>query len=142
MGEQMAQQELEYVEFDYTSFLSESCGKQWTFVEAMNAYIAGLATTLGYSNLISAQDAHSSPEDRLWHAALKVLSTNHSDESNLVTLCTLAKTEGIESIKLVMPYPLNHTQIDSIMVESGTDISCLNEGMEEEFIIQLKAESE
>ncbi|MEZ9856656.1 transporter, partial [Vibrio breoganii] len=54
------------------------------------------------------------PEDRLWQMALKSMSTRKSDESNIVTLLKLAKLEGINELKVVMPYSLEEEQIEYI----------------------------
>ncbi len=75
-----------------------------------------------------------SPDERLWEVALTRLSSRHSDESNLVTLVKLAKLEGIEEIRLVMPYALDEQQIDVIQNQSNSDIKV---GKQDEFIITL-----
>lgn len=56
----------------------------------------------------------SQPEDRLWDAALKSMSSRQSDESNLVMLVKLAKHEGIHELRVVMPYSLDSQQIEYI----------------------------
>lgn len=56
----------------------------------------------------------SKPEDRLWDAALKSMSSRKSDESNLVRLTQLAKHEGINELRVVMPYSLDVQQIEYI----------------------------
>ncbi len=90
------------VVFDYTSFLGASCTKKWTFLEAMSTFAP--IFSLAWKNTIKETI---SVEDRLWDQALKSLSANRSDESNIVTLVELAKSEGLAELKLVMPYELD-----------------------------------
>lgn len=77
----------------------------------------------------------SEPEDRLWDAALKNMSSRRSDESNLVTLLKLAKLEGIDELKVVMPYALEPTQIDFIQQSSDSKIDCAEQDV---FVVRLK----
>lgn len=81
----------------------------------------------------------SEPEDRLWDAALKSMSSRRSDESNLVTLLKLAKLEGIDELTVVMPYALEPTQIDFIQNRSESKIDCREQDV---FVIRLKDLSE
>ncbi|MHC6527597.1 MULTISPECIES: transporter [unclassified Vibrio] len=103
------------VNFDYTSFLGASCDKKWTFLEAMSTFAPIFSVVWR-----EATDNFHSPEDRLWDAALRRLSTNRSDESNLITLFEIAKGQGIERIKLVMPYSLDRDQI--VKIESRSHV--------------------
>lgn len=105
----MNQQEKTCIEFDYTSFLGTTVSQKWTFSDALDtiAPIFGLA----WKNNLAEQ---SKPEDRLWQAALKDLSSGHSDESNLVKLTHLAKHEGIDELRVAMPYSLDAKQIEYI----------------------------
>ncbi|EEX41922.1 hypothetical protein VFA_001762 [Vibrio furnissii CIP 102972] len=75
-----------------------------------------------------------SHEERLWDMALQRLSSRRSDESNLVTLVKLAKLEGIEELKLVMPYSLDPEQIAAIQTRGDAQIKVC---APEEFIITL-----
>ncbi|MCW8335811.1 transporter [Vibrio sp. SCSIO 43135] len=125
----MEHQEAQCVEFDYTSFLGASCSKKWTFLEAMSTF-APIFSLMWRDNIKEL----STPQDRLWEAALKSLSASRSDESNLVTLCELAKYEGISQLKLVMPYTLDSDQIEMIKSKSSVQISPTSH---EEFLIEL-----
>ncbi len=118
------------VEFDYTSFLGATCRKQWTFLEALTTITPVFATL--WTESVKEQ---SLPEDRLWEAALKSMSSRRSDESNLVTLLELAKLEGIEELKVVMPYSLEPDQIAYIQKQSEMVIERTTD---EEFCIQLQ----
>ncbi len=117
------------VEFDYTTFLGASCSKKWTFLEAMSTF-APIFSIVWKDNVKEL----STPEDRLWDAALKSLSASRSDESNLITLCELAKYEGIEKLKLVMPYALEQSQIERITNRTHATFSPTTS---EEFLIDL-----
>ncbi len=97
------------IEFDYTSFLGVTASKKWTFLEAF-ATIAPIFGLMWKKNLAELSE----PKDRLWDAALKSLSSRHSDESNLVELTRLAKGEGIDELRVVMPYSLDLKQIEYI----------------------------
>ncbi len=82
----MEQQGKTCIEFDYTSFLGATGSKKWTFLEAF-ATIAPIFGLMWKQNIAEL----SQPEDRLWDAALKSMSSRQSDESNLVMLVKLAK---------------------------------------------------
>ncbi|WP_322802755.1 transporter [Vibrio alfacsensis] len=101
------------IEFDYTSFLGASGSKKWTFVEAFST-IAPIFGLLWKQNIAEL----SKPEDRLWEAALKSMSSRQSDESNLVKLAKLAQHEGIQELRVVMPYSLDSEQIEYIEARS------------------------
>ncbi|ERM60588.1 MULTISPECIES: hypothetical protein [Vibrio] len=105
----MDKQEETRVEFDYTTFLGASCSKKWTFLEALTT-IAPVFSTVWRDSIKEL----GTPEDRLWQMALKSMSTRKSDESNIVTLLKLAKLEGINELKVVMPYSLEEEQIEYI----------------------------
>lgn len=115
--------------FDYTSFLGTSSSKKWGFSEALKSF----APVFGIVWNESVKESRS-PEQRLWETALKRLSSNHSDESNLIELVKLAKREGIEEITLVMPYALDEQQIESI--QAGCDAH-IEASKQDEFIITL-----
>ncbi|EOK5732946.1 transporter [Vibrio vulnificus] len=126
----MEKQGKRHVEFDYTSFLGASCSKKWTFLEALTTFAPVFGVM--WKNSIAEL---SEPEDRLWDAALKSMSSRRSDESNLVTLLKLAKLEGIDELTVVMPYALEPTQIDFIQNRSESKIDCREQDV---FMIRLK----
>ncbi|OXX53708.1 transporter [Vibrio sp. V12_P9A6T4] len=128
-GDKMNTQERTRVLFDYTTFLGASCNKKWTFLEAMTSFAPIFGTV--WKDSIKEL---SSPEDRLWEMALKSLSTRRSDEANLISLVRLAKLEGIEELKLVMPYALDSEQIQLIQNKSQ---SLIKNTKPDEFIITL-----
>ncbi len=105
------------VVFDYTSFLGASCTKKWTFLEAMSIFAP--IFSLAWKNTIKETI---SVEDRLWDQALKSLSANRSDESNIVTLVELAKSEGLAELKLVMPYELDSEQIQRVSSKTHANV--------------------
>ncbi len=115
--------------FDYTTFLGVSCTKKWTFSEALTSFTP-IFGTVWHDTVKDGKN----PEERLWEMALRRMSTRRSDESNLVTLVKLAKQEGIEEIKLVMPYALEESQIEAIQVRAQAQIQA---GNQDEFIIKL-----
>ncbi|AIW14325.1 transporter [Vibrio europaeus] len=117
------------VVFDYTSFLGASCSKKWTFLEAMSTFAP--IFSLAWKNTI--KDTLS-VEDRLWDQAMKSLSANRSDESNIATLLQLAKSEGVEELKIVMPYELDVELLERLKTKSKADIRPLSQ---DELIIRL-----
>ncbi|OBT32332.1 transporter [Vibrio splendidus] len=117
------------VEFDYTTFLGASCSKKWTFLEALTT-IAPVFSTVWRDSIKEL----ASPEDRLWQMALKSMSTRKSDESNIVTLLKLARLEGINELKVVMPYSLEEEQIEYIETRSHLVVA---ENTGEELTIKL-----
>lgn len=129
-GDKMEKQGKRHVEFDYTSFLGASCSKKWTFLEALTT-IAPVFSLMWKNSIAELSE----PEDRLWDAALKNMSSRRSDESNLVTLLKLAKLEGIDELKVVMPYALEPTQIDFIQQSSDSKIDCAEQDV---FVVRLK----
>ncbi|MDW6003804.1 hypothetical protein [Vibrio mangrovi] len=95
--------------FDYTAFLDVSCHKKWTLFEAF------------FHIEHSPHDESSetmcqrlAPDERLWKKALQNLSLGRSDEENLMILSKLAKAEGIDVLKVMMPYPLDYQQLEAI----------------------------
>ncbi|MDF2152365.1 transporter [Vibrio sp. CAU 1672] len=109
----MEKQPVKCIEFDYTSFLGTSGSKKWTFVEAF-CIIAPVFGVMWKRNIAELTN----PEDRLWDAALKSMSSRQSDEANLVKLVGLAQYEGISELRIVMPYALEAEQIDYIEAHS------------------------
>ncbi|MGF1694571.1 transporter [Vibrio lamellibrachiae] len=125
----MDEQKKQCVVFDYTSFLGASCTKKWTFLEAMSSLAPAMA------QLMSKSPENQVPvEERLWTSALQSLSPSYSDEVNLLTLVELAKEEGIDQLKVVMPYSLEQKQIDAIQKEC--DLAIENK-QQEEFVVHL-----
>ncbi|NVD06854.1 transporter [Vibrio sp. JPW-9-11-11] len=110
------------VVFDYTSFLGASCSKKWTFLEAMSTFAP--IFSLAWKNTIKES---TTVEDRLWQQAMNSLSANRSDESNILTLLELARFEGVEELKLVMPYELDNEQLERMRSKSGVNISSLTQ---------------
>ncbi|RTZ16630.1 transporter [Vibrio aquaticus] len=117
------------VVFDYTSFLGASCSKKWTFLEAMSTFAP--IFSLAWKNTIKETIT---VEDRLWDQAMKSLSASRSDESNIITLLKLAKTEGVKELKLVMPYELEVEQLDRVRAKFDAEIDTNNQ---DELIIKF-----
>ncbi|WP_093272290.1 transporter [Vibrio xiamenensis] len=99
--------------FDYTSFLAASCKKKWTFMEALNS-VAPIFSVAWNESIKPTQTA----EERLWQEAMQALSPSHSDEANLVALVSIAKQQGIDELRLVMPYSLEPEQLDTLRRQS------------------------
>ncbi|NLS11358.1 transporter [Vibrio sp. SM6] len=121
------------IEFDYAHFLGASCNKRWTFMEALET-IAPVFTVIWKSNLVQL----ATPEERLWENALKTMSLQQSDESNLVTLLQLAQTEGFDELRVAMPYGLDPEQVEYIQSRCGVVLEWPNG---DGFTVQLASPS-
>jgi len=104
--------------FDYTSFLGVSSQQKWTFVDAFHFF----SSSENNAKALKVSDQYEL-ERRLWARALNVLSTRKSDESNLLALIAIARSEGINKLKLLMPYDLEPEQLSSIRNNSKEIVS-------------------
>ena len=99
----------EKVCFDYTDFLAASCKKRWSFIDA----IYGVMPIFGM--VVRSKDAlEKTPQERLTALALQVLSTQLSDETNIIRLIRLAEQQGIMLLDIQLPYPLETMQLGMI----------------------------
>ena len=100
--------------FDYTHYLSASCKKRWSFIDA----IYGVMPIFGI--VTKRPSAHSqSHQERLKTLALQVLSTQVNDETNIIRLITLAQQQGISRFDIRLPYALENPQLNTIRHEFG-----------------------
>lgn len=99
----------EKVCFDYTEFLAASCKKRWGFIDA----IYGVMPIFGMV-VKSQTEPERTPQERLTALALQVLSTQLSDETNIIRLIRLAEQQGITELDIQLPYPLEAVQLDEI----------------------------
>ncbi|WP_034950937.1 hypothetical protein [Erwinia oleae] len=97
---------------NYTDFLAASCKKRWSFVDA----IYGVMPVFGMVTR-SAPDLPRSPSERLKVLALQIISTQLSDETNIVRLITLAAQQHVEQFDILLPYPLSEPQLEAIREE-------------------------
>lgn len=98
--------------FDYMEYLSASCKKKWSFVDA----IYGVMPFFGMV-LKSRSQKDKSKQESLRALALQVVSTQVSDETNIVRLIELAEQQGMYSIDINLPYSLTDDQLTAIKVE-------------------------
>lgn len=98
--------------FNYSDFLSASCKKRWSFVDA----IYGVMPIFG---MVTRKSAHSLPanNEHLKELALQIISTQVSDEINIARLITLAEQQHISHFDIQLPYPLSTQQLDTIHQE-------------------------
>lgn len=99
----------EKVCFDYTEFLAASCKKRWSFIDA----IYGVMPIFGMV-VKSQTELEKTPQERLTALALQVLSTQLSDETNIVRLIRLAELQGITALDIQLPYALETAQLGEI----------------------------
>jgi len=102
----------EKASFDYMEYLSASCKKQWSFIDA----IYGVMPFFGMV-LKSRASQEKSKQERLRSLALQVVSTQVSDETNIVRLIELAEQQGLYTIDINLPYALNDEQLNTIKIE-------------------------
>ncbi|MDE8756098.1 hypothetical protein PZA22_16555 [Pectobacterium polaris] len=97
---------------DYTDYLAALCKKRWRFVDAMYGVmpIFGMVTKMAPTRQIA-------PKERLKGLALQVLSTQVSDETNIIRLITLARQQGLTAFDIQLPYSLTNEQLSAISRE-------------------------
>ena len=112
--------------FDYMDFLSASCKKHWRFVDA----IYGVMPFFGMV-LKSQASASQTRKEQLKALALQVVSTQVSDETNIVRLIDLAQQQGLAVFDIKLPYALDKQQLAAIQQEcvEGVIISQVGERM-------------
>lgn len=105
---------------DYTDYLAALCNKRWRFMDAMYGVmpIFGMVTKMTSSR-------QSAPKERLKVLALQVLSTQVSDETNLIRLITLARQQGLTSFDIQLPYSLTSEQLSVISNECGESLDLM-----------------
>ncbi len=97
--------------FNYSDYLSASCKKHWSFVDA----IYGVLPIFGMVTRKSARNSNSETEAELFKAmALQIISTQVSDEINIARLIALAEQQKIVSFEIQLPYPLSELQLAGI----------------------------
>ncbi len=102
----------ERVCFDYMDFLSASCKKQWRFIDA----IYGVMPIFGMV-LKSHEAGSQTRKEQLKALALQVVSTQVSDETNIVRLIDLARQQQLAVFDIQLPYPLEAEQLATIEKE-------------------------
>ncbi|NIF22020.1 hypothetical protein [Candidatus Pantoea multigeneris] len=98
--------------FNYSDFLSASCKKRWSFVDA----IYGVLPIFGMVTRKSASSVQPG-NDPLKELALQIISTQVSDEINIARLITLAEQQQIRQFEIQLPYPLSDQQLTAIQHE-------------------------
>ncbi len=102
----------ETASFNYMEYLSASCKKQWSFLDA----IYGVLPFFGMV-LRSRTTQEKSKQDTLNALALQVVSTQVSDEINIVRLIELAQQQNIYTVDIHLPYGLTEEQLAAIHLE-------------------------
>jgi len=98
--------------FNYSDYLSSSCKKHWSFVDAIYGVLPvfGMVTRKNPRHQVS--DA-----EHFKAMALQIISTQVSDEINIARLITLAEQQKIVSFEIQLPYPLSELQLAGIHEE-------------------------
>ncbi|BEM77832.1 hypothetical protein SME38J_19350 [Serratia marcescens] len=104
--------------FDYMDFLSASCRKHWRFVDA----IYGVMPIFGMV-LKSRVTTSQTRKEQLKELALQVVSTQVSDETNIVRLIDLAQQQGLTVFDIQLPYALEAQQLAAIQNECAEGIA-------------------
>ncbi|WP_410015159.1 hypothetical protein [Sodalis sp. C49] len=103
--------------FDYTNYLSASCKKRWSFIDAIYGVmpIFGIVTKTPQKHVQTRQE-------QLKALALQVLSTQVNDETNVIRLIALAQQQGIGRFDIKLPYSLDRAQLGAIQQEFGEQL--------------------
>ncbi|GAA0485854.1 MULTISPECIES: hypothetical protein [Tatumella] len=101
--------------FNYSDFLSASCKKHWSFVDA----IYGVLPIFGMVTRKTARNINGMTNDaeHFKAMALQIISTQVSDEINIARLIALAEQQKIISFEIQLPYPLSEHQLAGIYDE-------------------------
>ncbi|GAB2954662.1 hypothetical protein [Hafnia psychrotolerans] len=102
----------EKASFDYMEYLSASCKKQWSFLDA----IYGVMPFFGMV-LKARTSQEKTKQESLRGLALQVVSTQVSDETNIVRLIELAEQQEFYFIEINLPYSLKEEQLTAIKIE-------------------------
>ncbi|CAE1145906.1 hypothetical protein [Serratia sp. Tan611] len=103
--------------FDYMEFLSASCKKHWRFIDAIYGVMPIFGMVLK-SRVVSTQTR----TEQLKELALQVVSTQVSDETNIVRLIDLGQQQGLAVFDILLPYALDKTQLAAIQQECATNV--------------------
>jgi len=106
--------------FDYMHYLSASCKKRWSFLDA----IYGVMPFFGIVTKTPASDSQTHQE-QLNALAIQVLSTQVNDETNIIRLIGLARQQGIDQFDIQLPYALESHQLSAIEHEFGTPLGLI-----------------
>lgn len=103
---------------DYADYLAALCNKRWRFMDAMYGVlpIFGMVTK-------GPRARHVVVKERLKILALQVLSTQVSDETNIVRLITLAQQQGLTTFDIQLPYSLTNEQLLTIGQECSDTLA-------------------
>lgn len=76
----------------------------------------------------SKTELEKTPQERLTALALQVLSTQLSDETNIIRLIRLAEQQGITLLEVQLPYPLETAQLGMIKQKSPLTMGLSQKG--------------
>ncbi|MGL9721174.1 hypothetical protein [Symbiopectobacterium sp.] len=114
----------EALSIDYAEYLAALCNKRWRFIDAMYGVlpIIGMVTK-------SASARQVAPQEQMKMLAMRVLSTQVNDETNLTRLIALAQQQKLTALNIVLPYPLTSQQLVTIReaCAASTTVSQRNE---------------
>lgn len=102
---------------DYMSFLAASCKKQWRFVDAIYGVMPIFGMVLK-SHSVESQTR----KEQLKALALQVISTQVSDETNIIRLINLARQQQLTVFDIQLPYPLAAEQLAMIEKECAASV--------------------
>lgn len=116
--------------FDYTDYLSASCKKRWSFIDAIYGVIPIFGMVTRKATASSQTD-----QEKLKALALQVLSTQVNDETNIIRLITLAGQQGLTRFDIQLPYALEGEQLAQIRQEVGPPLQLTQQ--DERLLIRL-----
>lgn len=118
---------------NYMNFLSASCKKRWRFFDAIYGVIPILGMVTRTPNNIQF-----TPTECLKELALQIISTQVSDETNIVRLITLAEQQKIWRLDILLPYMLSEQQIGVIQQEYSKPIALIQHNDQLSIYLQSK----
>ncbi len=98
------------IEFDYSSFLINSNKQNWTFLQAVKSLL-----TILFGVDKASKNALLSTQEKINQIAQQVLSSHINDESNILRLIRVVRAEGVNELKIKLPYVLDEEQIQYIL---------------------------
>ncbi|HHB1427718.1 TPA: hypothetical protein ACOQZT_003480 [Serratia odorifera] len=119
--------------FDYMDFLSSSCKKHWRFIDA----IYGVMPIFGMV-LKSRVATTQTRKEHLKELALQVVSTQVSDETNIIRLIDLAQQQGLAVFDIQLPYALDKNQLAAIQQECAERVVVTQVGERITIAVQKK----
>lgn len=124
--------------FDYTRFLSASCDKHWSFLDAIYGVMPLFGMVTRSQNRCSEFKSIENLNVQIRQLAMQVLSTQVSDETNIIRLIELVKSQGLQELDIQLPYALEDEQLKVIKAECRNAVSMTQDDERLHVVIEAK----